>query len=134
MRENSLPWGKDTFYRFLSESRINWRRFLLVLAKRLLHTFFLPLTMERRDRVLVLDDSAYSRNRRKRWHSCRSATTTATIATSGDFGCFPSAGPTEDPFCLWPSPFSARQRRRIGFSEPRTPTEGPQGHGDGKKR
>ena len=23
MRENSLPWGKDTFYRFLSESRIN---------------------------------------------------------------------------------------------------------------
>ena len=66
MRENSLPWGKDTFYRFLSESRINWRRFLLVLAKRLLDTFFLPLTMERRDRVLVLDDSAYSRNRSKK--------------------------------------------------------------------
>ena len=66
MRENSLPWGKDTFYRFLSESRINWRRFLLVLAKRLLDTFFLPLTMESRDRVLVLDDSAYSRNRSKK--------------------------------------------------------------------
>jgi len=66
MRENSLPWGKDTFYRFLSESRINWRRFLLVLAKRLLDTFFLPLTMERKDPVLVLDDSAYSRNRSKK--------------------------------------------------------------------
>jgi len=66
MRENSLPRGKDTFYRFLSESRINWRRFLLVLAKRLLDTFFLPLAMERRDRVLVLDDSDCSRNRSKK--------------------------------------------------------------------
>ncbi len=66
MRENSLPWSKDTFYRFLSESRINWRRFLLLVAKKLLETFFLPLTVERRDRVLVLDDSAYSRNRSKK--------------------------------------------------------------------
>lgn len=66
MRENCLPWGKDTFYRFLSESRINWRRFLLLVAKRLLDTFFLPLTTERRDRVLILDDSIYSRNRSKK--------------------------------------------------------------------
>jgi hypothetical protein len=66
MRENSLPWSKDTFYRFLSESRINWRRFLLLVAKKLLETFFLPLTVERRDRVLVLDDSAYPRNRSKK--------------------------------------------------------------------
>ncbi len=66
MRENSLPWSKDTFYRFLSESQISWRRFLLLVAKRLLDTFFLPLTMDRRDRVLVLDDSTYSRNRSKK--------------------------------------------------------------------
>ena len=69
MRENSLPWGKDTFYRFLAESRINWKRFLLILAKRLLDTFFLPLTIERRDRVLVLDNSTYSRNRSKKVES-----------------------------------------------------------------
>lgn len=66
MSEKSLPWCKDTFYRFLSESRINWRRFLLLLAKRIIDTFFLPLTEEKGDRVLILDDSTYSRDRSKK--------------------------------------------------------------------
>ena len=70
----------------------------------------------------------------KKWNSCQSATTTATIAISGGSACSPSAGRTEDPFCLWPSPFSVRRRRGTGSSEPRTLTEEHRGHGDGKKR
>ena len=62
-RERSLPWGKDTFYRFLSESRMNWRRFLLAVGGQLIKSFFLPLTSDSGDRVLILDDSSYSRNR-----------------------------------------------------------------------
>lgn len=65
MREHSLPWGKDVVYRFLSSTRINWRRFLLLTAKRVIDVFFLPLTGQRGDRVLILDDSDYSRNRSK---------------------------------------------------------------------
>lgn len=65
-REKSLPWGKDAFYRFLSESRINWRRFLLAVGRQLIKSFFLPLTSDSGDRVLVLDDSSYSRDRSSR--------------------------------------------------------------------
>ena len=65
MKEESLPWGKDVFYRFLSSNRINWRRFLLLVAKRLLDVFFLPLTSQKEERVFILDDSNYSRNRSK---------------------------------------------------------------------
>ena len=65
MKEESLPWGKDVFYRFLSSNRINWRRFLLLVAKRLLDVFFLPLTSRKEERVFILDDSNYSRNRSK---------------------------------------------------------------------
>ncbi len=66
MKEKSLPWGKDTFYRFLSESRINWRRFLLSVGRQLVNSFFLPLTEEGGDRVFVLDDSSYSRDRSRK--------------------------------------------------------------------
>ena len=65
MSEKSLPWGKDVFYRFLASNRINWRRFLLLVSKRLIDVFFLPLTSRKGDRVLILDDSNYSRNRSK---------------------------------------------------------------------
>jgi hypothetical protein len=65
-REKSLPWGKDTFYRFLSESRINWRRFLLAVGRQLIRSFFLPLTSDAGDRVFVLDDSSYVRDRSSR--------------------------------------------------------------------
>ncbi len=65
-QERSLPWSKDTFYRFLSDSKINWRRFLLLVAKRMIDGFFRPLTKEKGDRVLVLDDSPYYRDRSKK--------------------------------------------------------------------
>ena len=70
----------------------------------------------------------------KRWSSCRSATTTATIAISGGSACSPSAGRTEDPFCLWPSRFLLRRRRRTGSSTPERPTEEQGARTDGKKR
>lgn len=66
MQQKSLPWSKDTFYRFLSESRINWRRFLLLVATRIIDRFLHHLTEEKKDRVLVLDDSTYSRDRSKK--------------------------------------------------------------------
>ena len=69
MRQKSLPWPKDTFYRFLSESRINWRHFLLLVAKRIIDIFLQHLTAEKKDRVLILDDSTYSRDRNKKAES-----------------------------------------------------------------
>lgn len=65
-KEKSLPWGKDTFYRFFAEARINWRRFLLSVGSHIIRDFFSGLTEDCGDRVFILDDSPYYRNR-----SCR---------------------------------------------------------------
>ena len=62
---NSIPFAKDTFYRFMNSSSINWRRFTLQLASAVIGKIE-PLTNEERRNVLIVDDSLFSRARSKK--------------------------------------------------------------------
>jgi hypothetical protein len=57
--------GKDSVYRFLNSSRYNWRKFLLILSCGLIQTRIDPLTEKDRVKVLIFDDSLFSRARSK---------------------------------------------------------------------
>ena len=57
--------AKDTVYRFLS-SCSGWFKSLPKIAASLVEKFFKPLTDESRDNVLIIDDSAFSRERSKK--------------------------------------------------------------------
>ncbi|MHB1421296.1 MAG: IS4 family transposase [Bacillota bacterium] len=63
-RGKSMP-GKDTYYRFLNNSRYCWRKVLLMIAARVIGEFQ-NLTSSKRVKVLILDDSILSRNRSKK--------------------------------------------------------------------
>lgn len=56
---------KDTIYRFLNSQNTNWRKFLLLLSYRIISQFVLPLISDDRIKVLIVDDSLYSRSRSK---------------------------------------------------------------------
>lgn len=58
-----LP-AKDAIYRFLNQPTFNWRRFLLALGTDTIGKVS-KLTRHDRPKVLILDDSAYDRNRSK---------------------------------------------------------------------
>lgn len=58
--------GKDTAYRLLNSVTANWRRFLLLLSTRVIVQRLLPLTDETTTKVLIVDDTLYSRDRSKR--------------------------------------------------------------------
>ena len=58
--------GKDTAYRLLNSITANWRRFLLLLSTRVIVQRLLPLTDEATTKVLIADDTLYSRDRSKR--------------------------------------------------------------------
>jgi hypothetical protein len=64
VNNQGLGFQKDTAYEFLKNSRYNWRRFLLSLV-RLVVRFMDTLTHERREKVLIIDDSTYDRSRSK---------------------------------------------------------------------
>lgn len=53
--------GKDAVYHFLNSSRYNWRKFLLLLSSGLIRNKLDPLTGKDRVRVVIVDDSLYSR-------------------------------------------------------------------------
>jgi hypothetical protein len=57
--------GKDIAYRFLNTSTFNWKKFLLLLACQLINMCSC-LTSNERLKVLVLDDTLYSRDRSKK--------------------------------------------------------------------
>lgn len=57
--------SKNTYYRFLNESRYNWKRFLTLLAVRVTN-YFNSLTKPERVISLVLDDSVIPRERSKK--------------------------------------------------------------------
>lgn len=57
--------SKNTYYRFLNEISYNWKRFLLLLAARVI-TAFGVLTRRERVKVLILNDSVIRRNRSKK--------------------------------------------------------------------
>ena len=56
--------SKNTYYRFLNETSYNWKKFLLLLAARVISSFD-ELTRPERVKVLILDDSIIPRNRSK---------------------------------------------------------------------
>lgn len=58
--------GKDPAYRLLNSVTANWRRFLLLLSTRVIVQRLLPLTDEATTKVLIADDTLYSRDRSKR--------------------------------------------------------------------
>jgi hypothetical protein len=58
--------GKDTVYRLLNSVTANWRRFQLLLSTRVIVQGLLPLTDEATTKVLIADDTLYSRDRSKR--------------------------------------------------------------------
>lgn len=57
--------GKDSVYRFLNNCRFNWRRLLLLLAGGIVKERLQPLTAAERVKVLIVDDSLFSRGRSK---------------------------------------------------------------------
>lgn len=57
--------SKDSIYRFLNSPRNNWKRLLLGLAAGVIKEWLLMLTSKERVKVLIVDDSLFSRNRSK---------------------------------------------------------------------
>lgn len=58
----SIPFERDTFYRFLNSCAIHWRKFTLLLGT----AAIAPLTSEARRNVLIIDDSLFSRSSSKK--------------------------------------------------------------------
>ncbi len=132
MRENSPPWGKDTFYRFLSESRINWRRFLLVLAKRLLDTTFFFLSPWREETGYLPSTIPHTRGTGAKVELLSKCYDHCDHRHFRGSACSPSAGRTE---ALSASGLFLllRRRRRTDSSEPERPTEEQGARTDGKE-
>src|SRR5665647_2716645 len=64
MNAESLPFRKNTAYRFLNSSRYNWSRLLMKLAAIIIEGIS-KTTSEGRVNVLIVDDSFYDRGRSK---------------------------------------------------------------------
>jgi hypothetical protein len=56
---------KDTIYALLNSPYYNWRRFLLTLCTTIISKFFMSLTSEWREKVLIVDFTIYARARSK---------------------------------------------------------------------
>jgi len=56
---------KDAVYDLMKRATYNWRKMLILVSEHLIETYIQPLTSENRDRVLIVDDSTYDRNRSK---------------------------------------------------------------------
>lgn len=63
---NIPAFAKDTVYRFMKMTQINWMRFTTIVASRIIKTAIAPLTGEDRTNVLILDDSLFERSRSKK--------------------------------------------------------------------
>lgn len=63
---DSIPFERDTFYRFLNSCAIHWRKFTLLLGTAIIQKAVAPLTNEERRNVLIIDDSLFSRNRSRK--------------------------------------------------------------------
>ena len=58
--------SKNTIYRFLNDTRINWQRFTTLLSAGIICHFMKPLTNEKRRDVFIVDDSLFDRSRSKK--------------------------------------------------------------------
>jgi len=64
VRNPNLGFKKDAAYDFLRNPKHNWRKFMLALVT-IIARFFDVLTDEKREKVLIFDDSTYDRSRSK---------------------------------------------------------------------
>lgn len=64
--KNTPSFAKDTVYRFLKMTQINWIRFTTILSSRIIKDAIAPLNSEGRVNVLTIDDSMFERNRSKK--------------------------------------------------------------------
>lgn len=64
--KNTPSFAKDTVYRFMKMTQINWIRFTTILAARIIRDAIAPLDSEGRVNVLTIDDSMFERNRSKK--------------------------------------------------------------------
>ena len=58
--------SKNTVYRFLNNSKINWEKFTVMLSEKIINQFIRPLTSEERDDVFIVDDSTYHKTSNKK--------------------------------------------------------------------
>ena len=63
---NTPSFAKDTVYRFMKSTQINWIRFTTVLASRIIRNAVVPLNDACRTNVLCIDDSMFERKRSKK--------------------------------------------------------------------
>ena len=63
---NTPSFAKDTVYRFMKMTQINWIRFTTILSSRIIKDAIVPLNSKHRVNVLIIDDSMYERNRSKK--------------------------------------------------------------------
>lgn len=58
--------SKNTVYRFLNNTKTNWKRFTTLLSTNIINDFMKPLTNDGRKDVFIIDDSLFDRSRSKR--------------------------------------------------------------------
>ena len=63
--DTTIPFAKNTVYRFLNQQSFHWEKFLLAVAAKMV-TFFNSLTNDKRATALVIDDSPFCKNRSKK--------------------------------------------------------------------
>jgi len=63
---NTPDFAKDTVYRFMKMTQINWIRFTTILSGRIIKEAIVPLDSTDRTNVLIIDDSMFERNRSKK--------------------------------------------------------------------
>ncbi len=63
--DTSIPFAKNTVYRFLNQQSFHWEKFLLAVATKLV-AFLNSLTDDKRATALVIDDSPFCKNRSKK--------------------------------------------------------------------
>ena len=62
LHPETLPFAKDVTYRFLNSCHTNWRRFVLLLAGRIIRDTIEPLTDRQRRNAIVIDESGITDN------------------------------------------------------------------------
>lgn len=66
LRGEKIDIAKDTFYRFLNSSRINWFKFTTILSAAIINKLIYGATGEDRVNVFIVDDTIYTRGRSKK--------------------------------------------------------------------
>jgi hypothetical protein len=80
-RKNADFPGKDAVHRFLNYLNFAWNHFSPVSSSHIIEKV-IPLTIQKQTSILIIDDSAYERNRSKKMEllaQCKDYTNIATI-------------------------------------------------------